>query len=153
MLQQLTTYITTISPWIFSHFSPHWASPPTLSNLITHYNAYIVFTLAYEWCSFCNFIWVLQFLLLHNSILWCSTLAFVSSLSAERSEFFLSPLMPSFPTSVNYIIWCIFVFLTLTVLVATNDAQWEGMGDVGSARYELALLPPCLTTRVLSYSN
>ena len=26
--------------------------------------------------------------------------------------------------------------LTLTVLVATIDAQWEGMGDVGSARYE-----------------
>ena len=43
--------------------------------------------------------------------------------------------------------------LTLTVLVATIDAQWEGMGDVGSARYELALLPPCPTIRVLSYSN
>ena len=35
--------------------------------------------------------------------------------------------------------------LTLTVLVATIDAQWEGMGDVGSARYEPALLPPCPT--------
>ena len=33
------------------------------------------------------------------------------------------------------------------------DAQWEGMGDVGSARYEPALLPPCPTIRVLSYSN
>ena len=43
--------------------------------------------------------------------------------------------------------------LTFTVLVATIDAQWEGMGDVGSARYELALLPPCPTIRVLSYSN
>ena len=43
--------------------------------------------------------------------------------------------------------------LTLIVLVATIDAQWEGMGDVGSARYEPALLPPCLTIRVLSYSN
>ena len=43
--------------------------------------------------------------------------------------------------------------LTLTVLVVTIDAQWEGMGDVGSARYELALLPPCPTIRVLSYSN
>ena len=32
-------------------------------------------------------------------------------------------------------------------------AQWEGMGDVGSARYEPALLPPCPTIRVLSYSN
>ena len=27
------------------------------------------------------------------------------------------------------------------------------MGDVGSARYEPALLPPCPTVRVLSYSN
>ena len=43
--------------------------------------------------------------------------------------------------------------LTLTVLVATIDAQWEGMGDVGSERYEPALLPPCATIKVLSYSN
>ena len=43
--------------------------------------------------------------------------------------------------------------LTLKVLVTTIDAQWEGMGDLGSARYELALLPPCPTIRVLSYSN
>ena len=43
--------------------------------------------------------------------------------------------------------------LTLKVLVVTIDAQWEGMGDEGSARYEPALLPPCLTIRVLSYSN
>ena len=54
--------------------------------------------------------------------------------------------------------------LTLEVLVMTVDAlghslnriitaQWEGMGDVGSARYEPVLLPPCPTIRVLSYSN
>ena len=43
--------------------------------------------------------------------------------------------------------------LTLKVLVATIDAQWEGMGDAGSARYEPALLPPCPTIRVLSYTN
>ena len=43
--------------------------------------------------------------------------------------------------------------LTLKVLVTTIDAQWEGMGDVGSARYEPALVPPCPTIRVLSYSN
>ena len=54
--------------------------------------------------------------------------------------------------------------LTLTVLVTTVDAlenflnrtmtaQWEGMGDVGSARYEPALLPPCPTIRVLRCSN
>ena len=49
---------------------------------------------------------------------------------------------------------CLFIiYLTLKVLVATIDAQWEGMGDVGSPRYEPALLPPCPTIRVLSYSN
>ena len=42
--------------------------------------------------------------------------------------------------------------LALTILVTAIDAQWEGMGDVGLARYEPALLPPCLTIRVLSYS-
>ena len=43
--------------------------------------------------------------------------------------------------------------LTLKVLVVTIDAQWEGMGDVGSARYEPALLLPCPTIRVLSYTS
>ena len=43
--------------------------------------------------------------------------------------------------------------LTLKVLVATIDAQWEGMGNVGLVRYEPALLPPCPTIRVLTYSN
>ena len=38
--------------------------------------------------------------------------------------------------------------LTLKVLVTTIDAQCERMGDVGSARYETALLPPCPTIRV-----
>ena len=56
-------------------------------------------------------------------------------------------------TSKRHIYYSILVTLTLTVLVATIDAQWEGMGDVGSARYEPALLPPCPTIRVLSYSN
>ena len=45
------------------------------------------------------------------------------------------------------------ILLTLKVLVTTIDAQWEGMGDVGSARYKPALLPPRPTIRVLSYSN
>ena len=40
--------------------------------------------------------------------------------------------------------------LTLKVLVVTIDAQWAGMGDVGSASYEPALLPPCPTIRVLT---
>ena len=43
--------------------------------------------------------------------------------------------------------------LILKVLVATIDAQWEEMGDVGSAWYKLALLPLSLTIKVLSYSN
>ena len=43
--------------------------------------------------------------------------------------------------------------LTLKVLVVTIDAQWEGMGDIGAARYEPALFPPCPTIRVLSYSS
>ena len=43
------------------------------------------------------------------------------------------------------------IYLTLKVLVTTIDAQWEGMGDVGSRG--TALLPPCPTIRVLSYSN
>ena len=53
------------------------------------------------------------------------------------------------------IIWCniMCIILTLKVLVATIDAQWEGMGDVGSVRYEPALLPPCPTVRGLCYSN
>ena len=53
----------------------------------------------------------------------------------------------------GYVIGLNNILLTLTVLVATIDAQWEGMGDVGSVRYEPALLPPCRTIRVLSYSN
>ena len=32
--------------------------------------------------------------------------------------------------------------LTLKVLFTIIDAQWQGMGDVGLARYEPALLPP-----------
>ena len=43
--------------------------------------------------------------------------------------------------------------LTLKVLVAIIDAQWDGMGDVGSARYAPTLLPPCPTITVLSYSS
>ena len=41
-----------------------------------------------------------------------------------------------------------YCLLTLKVLVTTIDAQWEGDGVVGSARYEPALLPPCPTIRV-----
>ena len=56
----------------------------------------------------------------------------------------------SFSSSEDIKVCCI---LPLKVLVATIDAQWEGIGDVASARYEPALLPPCPTIRVLSYSS
>ena len=44
--------------------------------------------------------------------------------------------------------WC-----TATLWNRIVTAQCEGMGEVGSARYEPALLPPCPSIRVLSYSN
>ena len=44
--------------------------------------------------------------------------------------------------------WC-----TETLWNRVITAQCEGMGEVGSARYELALLPPCPSIRVLCYSN
>ena len=50
-------------------------------------------------------------------------------------------------------VYLVLLVLSLKVLVATIGVQWEGMGDVGSARYEPALLPPCPTIKVLSYSN
>ena len=51
-------------------------------------------------------------------------------------------------TSASHDNWC-----TGTLLNRIITAQWEGMGDVGSARYEPALLHPCPTIKVLSYSN
>ena len=44
--------------------------------------------------------------------------------------------------------WC-----TGTLWNRIITAQCEGMGEVGSARYEPALLPPCPSIRALSYSN
>ena len=44
-------------------------------------------------------------------------------------------------------------WFTGTLLHRIITAQCKGMGDVGSARYEPELLPPCLSIRVLSYSN
>ena len=70
---------------------------------------------------------------------------FNHSIWAHESEIYWRPATPIISPAVPV--------LTLKVLVTTIDAQWEGMGDVGSARYELALLPPCPTIRVLSYSN
>ena len=44
--------------------------------------------------------------------------------------------------------WC-----TGTLLSRTITAQWKGMEDAGSARYEPAQHPPCPTIKVLSYNN
>ena len=44
--------------------------------------------------------------------------------------------------------WC-----TATLWNRIMTAQCEGMGEVGSARYEPALLPPCPSIRALCYSN
>ena len=70
-----------------------------------------------------------------------------------ESLYYSSSLTQNFIIRIYYFSNTIQDLLTLTVLVTTIDAQWEGMGDVGSERYEPALLPPCPTIRVLSYSN
>ena len=44
--------------------------------------------------------------------------------------------------------WC-----TATLWNRIMTVQCEGMGEVGSARYEPALLPPCPSIRALSCSN
>ena len=44
--------------------------------------------------------------------------------------------------------WC-----TATLWNRIMTAQCEGMGEVGSVRYEPALLPPCPSIRALCYSN
>ena len=50
--------------------------------------------------------------------------------------------------SASHDSWC-----TATLWNRIMTAQCEGMGEVGSARYEPALLPPCPSIRVLSCSN
>ena len=52
----------------------------------------------------------------------------------------------SYSASHDY--WC-----TATLSNRVMTAQCEGMGEVVSVRYEPALLPPCPSIRVLSYSN
>ena len=61
-----------------------------------------------------------------------------------------------FHTSVTFSLWAVqdhANWCTGTLLNRIITTQWEGMGDARSARYEPALLPPCLTIRGLSYSN
>ena len=54
-----------------------------------------------------------------NAVLSKLTNVYAVSAFQHRTEFIL----------------CLVKELTLKVLVTTIDAQWEGMGDVGSARY------------------
>ena len=68
--------------------------------------------------------------------------------SCYKTVFFFQVLLVMTSLSANHDNWC-----TVTLLNRIITAQWEGMGDVGSARYEPALLPPCPTVRVLCYSN
>ena len=63
------------------------------------------------------------------------------------------PLQPYIYTCFNSLSASHDNWSTATLLNRVITAQWEGMGDVGSARYEPALLPPCPTIRVLCYSN
>ena len=58
----------------------------------------------------------------------------------------IQTLLNSYSASHNS--WC-----TVTLWNRIMTAQCEGMGEVGSARYEPALLSPCPSIRVLSYSN
>ena len=71
----------------------------------------------------------------------------------HKLPYFESHMLNKMCKGMAVIWWLQMGILTLKVLVTTIDAQWEGMGDVGSARYEPALLPPCPTIRVLCYSN
>ena len=66
------------------------------------------------------------------------------------------PLFPELTTIIeekNNIVHVSYINSSTVLVTTIIDAQWEGMGDVGSARYEPALLPPCPTIKVLSYSN
>ena len=70
----------------------------------------------------------------------------ISNISAVMYKLVLPSKVNSYSTSHDN--WC-----TATLWNRIMTAQCEGMGEVGSARYEPAQLPPCLSIRVLSYSN
>ena len=57
-----------------------------------------------------------------------------------------SPFINSYSASQEN--WC-----TVTLWNRIMTAQCKGMGEVGSARCKQALLPPCPSIRVLSFSN
>ena len=110
------------------------ACSETISFLTSFFLQYLFFLLYVP--AFLSYILSFVFIVLHP-LLYDATSHFMLSLCPFTFFHFMLSL----------------VILTLTVLVATTDAQWEGMGDVGSARYELAPLLPCPTIRVLSYGN
>ena len=133
--------------------SRHFESPPRIFQelkdsrvSVTHYYSYrslwvILIFLPQKQGSLCHPIIKLEF----QKFVGCGYDIYQNSQFMMRS--FLRPsaqLVSSFLYTM---------ILTLKVLVGTIDTQWKGMGDVGSARYEPALLPPCPTIRVLSYSN
>ena len=71
-----------------------------------------------------------------------------NTVRAKILPMLLQHLYPLNSYSASHGNWC-----TATLWNRIMTAQCEGMGEVGSARYEPALLPPCPSIRVLSYSN
>ena len=89
-------------------------------------------------------IWVRWYKQKHERSCLCSPSTFGRQISQRK----LYPLRMLKSYSASHDNWC-----TETLLNRVITAQWEGMEDVGSARYEPALLPPCPTIRVSSYNN
>ena len=88
------------------------------------------------YCSQVSFQW-LHSMLSQQNLLPC--------LHALYVRLFTETPQPTGLQNASHDSWC-----TGTLLNRIITAQWEGIGDVGSPKYELALLPPCLTIRVLS---
>ena len=70
------------------------------------------------------------------------------TIHVQSSKWTFTALLAFNSYSVSHDNWC-----TATLWNRIMTAQCEGMGEVGSARYEPALLPSCPSIRVLSYSN
>ena len=90
--------------------------------------------------------WLLAFLC---CVEWSSNLAVTVQRAIHSNcteQFSLNLSVNSYSASRDN--WC-----TATLWNRIMTAQCEGMGEVGSARYEPALLRPCPSIRVLSYSN
>ena len=63
-------------------------------------------------------------------------LSFITSLSYPRQVELTTRTVKFNSYSASHVNWC-----TVTLLNRKITAQWEGLGDIGSMRYELALLP------------